>query len=121
MLFIGTTRNLLLFFWGLRRHDACSLCLRASGEKRAQVSQAISSRGEDHDGDPPARYVLLIRKVCVKSDEGIEGGLCQFQKFAILFASPAGFLDGPAFVTTSGEEDSERSRRALVNQDLYRS
>ncbi|HEV2489924.1 MAG TPA: hypothetical protein VGT03_08955 [Candidatus Acidoferrales bacterium] len=45
---------------------------------------------------------MLIRKVCVEGDHDIEGGLGQFQKLAILFASPAGFLDCLAFVTTTG-------------------
>ena len=72
---------------------------KAGGEKLAEVIQTVGGGLEDHDGDRSASQVLLILKVCVQGDQNVKNSFRKFQEFAILFSSPARFLNGTTNVT----------------------
>ena len=74
---------------------------KAGGEKLAEVIQTVGGGLEEHDGDRSASQVLLISKVCVQGDQNVKGSFRKFQEFAILFSSPARFLNGTTNVTVT--------------------
>ena len=78
-----------------------SMAERQAGKNLAEVIQTVGGGLEDHDGDRSASQVLLISKVCVQGDQNVKNSFRKFQEFAVLFSSPARFLNGTTNVTVT--------------------
>jgi hypothetical protein len=90
------------------------IATKAGGEKLAEVIQTVGGGLEDHDGDRSANQVLLISKICVQGDQNVKSSFRKFQEFAVLFSSPARFLNGTTNVTVTYEEFLERGAHSSI-------